>query len=155
MDKRNAKQIQKFVYNHFEVLRGMTNKSGLVRSLKQYYSQNDLASKYFLIIFFRVSSLLNIWHYSNYVSTISRCRRFWIYWLRAQVQRHLTRILPQRKNSDETLRKQYMACETIEFQLRSWHWNILWSEWYSLLCPLTTSLHNVRRLKIHRKTLAL
>mmetsp|Transcript_21918 Transcript_21918/g.21104 ORF Transcript_21918/g.21104 Transcript_21918/m.21104 type:complete len:361 (+) Transcript_21918:487-1569(+) len=32
-----------FIYNHFEQLKGITTKSGLIRSLKQYYFSNDLA----------------------------------------------------------------------------------------------------------------
>jgi hypothetical protein len=34
---------QPFVYNHFECLKGLTSKSGLVRSLKQFYYNNDQA----------------------------------------------------------------------------------------------------------------
>ena len=30
-----------FIFNHFEVLKGLVNKSGLVRSLKTYYMNND------------------------------------------------------------------------------------------------------------------
>ena len=33
------------IYNHFEVLKGLTTKTGLVRSLKQYYKGNDLSRK--------------------------------------------------------------------------------------------------------------
>ena len=35
-----------FIYNHFEVLKGLVTKSGLIRSLKQYYFNNESASKY-------------------------------------------------------------------------------------------------------------
>eukprot|EP00347_Sterkiella_histriomuscorum_P017175 403350383 len=43
IDKRIVRNNQIFVYNHFEILKGLTSKSGLVRSLKQYYFNNELA----------------------------------------------------------------------------------------------------------------
>jgi hypothetical protein len=43
IDKRTVRNNQTFIYNHFEVLKGLTTKSGLVRSLKQYYFNNELA----------------------------------------------------------------------------------------------------------------
>jgi hypothetical protein len=45
IDKRLVRNNQAFVYNHFEQLKGMVTKSGLIRSLKQYYFNNDVASK--------------------------------------------------------------------------------------------------------------
>lgn len=45
IDKRGASKQSPFVYNHFEVLKGLVTKSGLIRSLKQFYFNNDLASK--------------------------------------------------------------------------------------------------------------
>jgi hypothetical protein len=38
-----------FIYNHFEVLKGLVTKSGLIRSLKSYYYNNELASKFLTI----------------------------------------------------------------------------------------------------------
>ena len=52
IDRRLIRNIQPFVYNHFEVLKGLTTKSGLIRSLKQYYFNNELASKIASIVIF-------------------------------------------------------------------------------------------------------
>jgi len=38
------------VYNHFEVLKGLTTKSGLIRSLKQYYRVTEAARKVFIAL---------------------------------------------------------------------------------------------------------
>ena len=45
IDKRIVRNPNIFIYNHFEVLKGLTTKSGLIRSLKQYYYNNELARK--------------------------------------------------------------------------------------------------------------
>ncbi len=37
IDKRMAIKQIPFIYNHFEVLKGLVTKSGLIRSLKSYY----------------------------------------------------------------------------------------------------------------------
>ena len=34
-----------FIYNHFEILRGLCTKTGLIRSLKQFYHSNEEAHK--------------------------------------------------------------------------------------------------------------
>ena len=46
IDKRVTVKHAPFIYNHFEVLKGLVTKSGLIRSLKQYYYNNDSASKF-------------------------------------------------------------------------------------------------------------
>ena len=46
IDKRVTVKHSPFIYNHFEVLKGLVTKSGLIRSLKQYYYNNDSASKF-------------------------------------------------------------------------------------------------------------
>jgi hypothetical protein len=45
IDKRVINKTSPFIYNHLEVLKGLTTKSGLVRSLKHYYYNNDAARK--------------------------------------------------------------------------------------------------------------
>jgi hypothetical protein len=35
--------IAPLIFNHFEILKGLTTKTGLIKSLKHYYSQNDQA----------------------------------------------------------------------------------------------------------------
>jgi hypothetical protein len=44
LDKRikNHKD-QPFIFNHFEVIRGITTKTNLVKSLKAYYENNEAA----------------------------------------------------------------------------------------------------------------
>ena len=49
MDRRFQTKGQVLIYNHFEVLKGLTTKTGLIRSLKQYYYSSDSASKYIKI----------------------------------------------------------------------------------------------------------
>jgi hypothetical protein len=44
IDKRLVKSSgPTLLYNHFEVLKGLTTKTGLIKSLKHYYCQNDQA----------------------------------------------------------------------------------------------------------------
>lgn len=40
-----VRSSQIFIYNHLEVLKGLVTKSGIVRSLKQFYYNNESASK--------------------------------------------------------------------------------------------------------------
>ena len=43
MDKRLQRDPRPFIFNHFEILRGLVTKTGLIRSLKAFYKQNDSA----------------------------------------------------------------------------------------------------------------
>jgi len=43
IDRRIVRSAHPFVYNHFEYVRCLTTKSGLVRSLKQYYFNSNAA----------------------------------------------------------------------------------------------------------------
>ena len=40
MDVRLKKYETPFIFNHFEVIRGITTKTNLVKSLKAYYKEN-------------------------------------------------------------------------------------------------------------------
>lgn len=41
MDKRSHKDPNPLIFNHFEVLKGLCTKTGLIRSLKMYYKGNE------------------------------------------------------------------------------------------------------------------
>jgi hypothetical protein len=41
IDKRLQRDHRPFIYNHFEILRGLCTKTGLIRSLKAYYKSNQ------------------------------------------------------------------------------------------------------------------
>ena len=41
MDKRQREQGGSFIFNHFEVIRGICTKTNLIKSLRQYYQSND------------------------------------------------------------------------------------------------------------------
>ncbi len=43
IDKRILKDSRPFLFNHFEILRGLCTKTGLIRSLKQFYKSNQEA----------------------------------------------------------------------------------------------------------------
>lgn len=44
IDKRVVRNTgTPLIYNHFEVLKGLTTKTGLIKSMKHYYCQNDQA----------------------------------------------------------------------------------------------------------------
>ncbi len=43
VDKRILRDPKPFIFNHFEVIRGLVTKTGLIRSLKTYYKQNEQA----------------------------------------------------------------------------------------------------------------
>lgn len=43
MDKRVLKDPRPFIFNHFEIIRGLCTKTGLIRSLKAYYKSQDQA----------------------------------------------------------------------------------------------------------------
>jgi hypothetical protein len=43
IDKRLVREPRPFIYNHFEILRGLCTKTGLIRSLKAYYKVNEAA----------------------------------------------------------------------------------------------------------------
>ena len=45
MDRREEYNPLPLVYNHFEVIKGISTKDGLVRSLKRYYENNPDAGK--------------------------------------------------------------------------------------------------------------
>ena len=42
IDKRLQKDSKPFIFNHFETIRGICTKTGLIRSLKMYYKQNEV-----------------------------------------------------------------------------------------------------------------
>jgi hypothetical protein len=43
LDVRLKKHEVPFIFNHFEVIRGITTKTNLVKSLKSYYEENQAA----------------------------------------------------------------------------------------------------------------
>ncbi len=43
IDKRLQKDSRPFIFNHFEIIRGLVTKTGLIRSLKTYYKSNNSA----------------------------------------------------------------------------------------------------------------
>ena len=46
IDKKLARDPRTpFIYNHFEILRGLCTKTGLIRSLKHFYQTNEEAIK--------------------------------------------------------------------------------------------------------------
>lgn len=45
INKRCDKEPCQLVINHFEVIRGIATKTGLIRTLKSYYKNNTLAVK--------------------------------------------------------------------------------------------------------------
>ena len=49
IEKRIVRNPEIFIYNHFEVLKGLVTKSGLIRSLKQFYFNHEPASKFFML----------------------------------------------------------------------------------------------------------
>ena len=76
IDKRVTVKHSPFIYNHFEVLKGLVTKSGLIRSLKQYYYNNDSASKFLNHLSFRASKLYHIRLNTDYLLAAIWVRRF-------------------------------------------------------------------------------
>ena len=82
-------------------------------------------------------------------------RGFRVDWVRLEIQRYPERLCCKRKDTNQALCQQHLACETCQLQSGQGHWDLFRTWGDDSLHQFKATIDLLRRLEVHWETLAI